>query len=65
MILSITVRETPEEAATFRAWILQSAQDAANAAKEGGFLGIGAVRVSEGEEKMLAQLRENLGLPAA
>lgn len=61
----LEAKATPEEAATFRAWILESAQDAANAAKEGGFLGIGAVRVSEGEEKMLAQLREILGLPAA
>ncbi len=61
----LAAKATPEEAATFRAWILEAAQDAAEAAKEGGFLGIGAVRVSEGEEKMLAQLREILGLPAA
>ena len=31
----------------------------------GGFLGIGAVRVSEGEERMLATLRDILGMPAA
>ena len=61
----LSAKATPEEAATFRAWLIQSAQDAAEAAKEGGFLGIGAVRVSEGEQKMLAQLREILGLPAA
>lgn len=56
---------TPEEAAAFREWILQAAQASAEAAKEGGFLGIGAVRVSEGEQAMLATLREVLGLPSA
>ncbi len=43
---------------------MQAAKDAAEAAKEGGFLGIGAVRVSEGEGAMLAQLGEILGVPA-
>jgi transcription antitermination factor NusG len=56
-------KATPEEAADFRQWLVQAAQDAAEAAKEGGFLGIGATRVSEGEKAMLAQLREILGVP--
>lgn len=55
----------PAEAAAFRQWIITAAQEAAEAAKEGGFMGIGAVRVSEGEEAMLAQLRGILGLPSA
>lgn len=58
----LTAKATPEEAASFRLWLIEAAQEAANAAKEGGFLGIGATRVSEGEEKMLAQLREILGV---
>jgi hypothetical protein len=45
--------------------MMTAARDAADAAKEGGFLGIGAVRVSEGEERMLATLRDILGLPAS
>lgn len=61
----LEAKATPEEAASFRAWLMQAAQDSANAAKEGGFLGIGAVRVSEGEQRMLDQLREIFGLPAA
>ena len=61
----VSQKATPEEAAAFREWMLTAAQDAANAAKEGGFMGIGAVRVSEGEERMLATLRDILGLPAA
>jgi hypothetical protein len=58
----LTAKATPEEAASFRAWLIEAAQEAANAAKEGGFLGIGATRVSEGEQAMLSQLREILGV---
>ena len=58
----LSAKATPEEAAAFREWLIQAAQDSANAAKEGGFLGIGATRVSEGEEAMLAKLREILGV---
>jgi hypothetical protein len=57
----LSAKATPEEAASFRTWLIEAAQEAANAAKEGGFLGIGATRVSEGEEAMLSQLREILG----
>jgi hypothetical protein len=60
----VSDKATPDEAAAFREWLVTAAQDAADAAKEGGFLGIGAVRVSEGEERMLATLREILGVPA-
>jgi hypothetical protein len=55
-------KATPEEADAFRAWILECAQNAAEAAKEGGFMGFHAVRVSEGEKNMLAQLSEALGI---
>ena len=41
------------------------AQAAADAAKEGGFLGFHAVRVSEGEQRMLDKLAEALAAPAA
>ena len=54
----VTQKATPEEADGFRAWLLDAAQDAANAAKEGGFLGFKAKRVSEGEQQMLDKLRE-------
>ena len=39
-------------------------REAANAAKEGGFLGFHAVRVSEGEQRMLDKLEEVLGSTA-
>lgn len=58
----LAAKATPDEAASFRGWMVQAAEDAAAAAKEGGFLGIGATRISEGEAAMLARLREILGV---
>jgi hypothetical protein len=46
----------PEEAAQFREWLKSAAQRAATAAKEGGFLGFNAERVSENEQQMLEEL---------
>ena len=56
----VTEKATPEEADAFRNWLLDAAQRSADAAKEGGFLGFNAQRVSEGEQKMLDKLREEL-----
>ena len=61
----LAARATPDEAADFRGWMVQAAEDVAAAAKEGGFLGIGATRISEGETAMLARLREILGVEPA
>ena len=58
----VSEKGTPEEAEAFRAWLLECAQRAAEAAKEGGFMGFNAVRVSEGEERMLAELASTLGV---
>jgi hypothetical protein len=57
----VTEKATPEEAEAYRKWLLEAAQRSADAAKEGGFLGFHAVRVSEGEQKMLDRLQEVLG----
>jgi hypothetical protein len=57
----VTSKATPEEAAAFKQWLLATAQAAADAAKEGGFMGFGAIQVSEGEQKMLDQLRVTIG----
>ena len=59
----LTAKATPEEAASFRRWLVQAAEAAAEAAKEGGFLGVGAVRVSKGERAMIDRIREILGVP--
>jgi hypothetical protein len=58
----VEAKATPEEAAAYARWLVDVAQDAANAAKEGGFLGIGAEQVSAGEQRMLDQLRSTLGV---
>jgi hypothetical protein len=59
-----TAKATPEEAGAYRDWLRAAAQEAANAAKEGGFLGFHAERVSEGEQRMLDKLDEVLAPPA-
>jgi hypothetical protein len=56
----LTEKATPEEAAAFREWLLTAAKRSAEAAKEGGFLGFKAERVSEGEQQMLDKLGEVL-----
>ena len=56
----VTQKATPAEAAAFREWLLTSAKRAAEAAKEGGFMGFKAERVSEGEQQMLDKLGEAL-----
>jgi len=60
----VSEKATPEEAEAFREWLKTAAQKAANAAKEGGFMGFRAERVSEGEQRMLDKLAEVL-TPAA
>jgi hypothetical protein len=54
---------SPEDMEDFHEWIRTSSQQAALAAKEGGFLGIGAERVSDREQQMLETLGEIFGVP--
>jgi hypothetical protein len=60
----VSDKATPDDAAAMREWLLEAALEAANAAKEGGFMGFHAVRVSEGEQRMLDSLNEALAPPA-
>jgi hypothetical protein len=60
VVLRTKVDEAESEA--YRAWLLTAAQASADAAKEGGFLGIAAKRVSEGEAEMLERVRDALGM---
>jgi hypothetical protein len=57
----VAARATPEETGAFSQWLLSTAQAAADAAKEGGFMGFGATQVSRGEKDMLDQVRSALG----
>jgi hypothetical protein len=61
----VSEKASPEEAAAVREWLLEAAQEAANAAKEGGFMGFHAERVSEGEQEMLDRLNQVLAAPSA
>jgi hypothetical protein len=61
----LVAKTTPEEADQFREWLKQAAQSTARAAKEGGFLGFNAQRVSENEQQMLERLGEIFSTPPA
>jgi hypothetical protein len=52
----VRAKATPDEVGAFREWLLAVAQAAADAAKEGGFLGFGAEQVSAGERDMLTRV---------
>ncbi len=57
----VAAKATPEEAGAFGRWLVAAAQAAADAAKEGGFLGFGAEQVSEREQAVLDRVRAALG----
>jgi hypothetical protein len=61
----LSAKATPEEANAFREWMLAVARQAAESAKEGGFMGFGAEQVSSGEREMLERLAGVLGVDAA
>jgi hypothetical protein len=57
----VGAKASPEETAAFGDWMVAVAQAAADAAKEGGFMGFGAEQVSAGESSMISRLREAVG----
>jgi len=52
----------PEDGDAYRKWLLYLADATAKGSKEGGFLGIGAVRVSDQEQAALDELAAALGV---
>jgi hypothetical protein len=48
---------TPEEAVAYGNWLVSTAEAAANAAKEGGFMGFRAELVSQREQDMIEKVR--------
>ena len=56
----LAARVSPEVADEYRAWTMQVAENVANAASEGGFLGFGGERLSEGERQLLDDLKTAL-----
>lgn len=59
----VQARGTPEDARAYAEFLMNLANRVTAAASEGGFLGFGGERVSEGERVLLGELAEALGLP--
>ena len=57
--------KSAEDGQDYSQWLVHLAQATAEGSKEGGFLGIGAVRVSDKEQAALDELAETLGVGAA
>jgi hypothetical protein len=55
-------KSTPEEKTGYCEWLMAIANATAQAGREGGFLGIGSVRVSKKEKAALAELQQAFGL---
>jgi hypothetical protein len=58
----VDTKADAREAREFKLWLRSISQEVAEAAKEGGFLGIGGVRVSEAEQAVLREISEALVL---
>ena len=58
-------QKAPSDAQAFKQWVYQSAQNSANAAKEGGVFGIGGERVSEAEAAALKEIAAALDISVA
>jgi hypothetical protein len=63
-VSAIVDERAPDDAADFKAWLRGIGQMVAEASLEGGFLGIGGVRVSEAEKATLADIERALSAPA-
>src|SRR5215510_10833750 len=63
-VAEVVDAKAPSDATAFKTWLRQISQHVAEAAKEGGFLGIGGVAVSDAEKATLAEISGALKLPA-
>lgn len=63
--VALVEAKTPTDGPPFRQFLYDTAQKAAEAGKEGGFLGFGGTAVSEQEQAALGQLASTLGVTAA
>lgn len=63
-VAAVLDAKAPGDAAAFKAWLRQISEHVAEAATEGGFLGIGGVRVSDAEKATLKEISSALRLAA-
>ncbi len=59
-VMALLKEKAPNALEDYKAWSLAVAEKVANAAKEGGFLGFGGERVSEGEKTLIENIRAAL-----
>ena len=52
---------TPDETTAFATWLLAASQAAADAAKDGGFMGFHAQQVSDREQAMIDRVKQAVG----
>jgi hypothetical protein len=64
LAVAAVAAKAPLEVQEFKTWLMSIARGAAEAAKEGGFLGFGGTQVSESEQRALSQLGTALGVKA-
>jgi hypothetical protein len=57
VVAIVAAKASAEELAAFGTWLVVAAQAAADAAKDGGFMGFHAVRVSEREQAMIDSVK--------
>jgi len=60
---ALVAGKAPGEANAYSGFLMDVARATAGAAREGGFVGVGIKKVSEGEQRALASLALALGLP--
>jgi hypothetical protein len=63
-VTAVLEAKAPGDAAAFKGWLRQISQHVAEAATEGGLLGIGGVRVSDAEKATLKEISSALRLAA-
>jgi hypothetical protein len=64
LAVAAVAAKSPAEAQEFKMWLMSIARKAADAAKEGGFLGFGGTQVSASEQTALTELGSALGVTA-
>jgi hypothetical protein len=63
-LAALLSEKAPADAEGYKQWVYSAAQRSAEAAKEGGFLGIGGKRVTEAEVTALEEIADALGIAA-
>jgi fumarylacetoacetate (FAA) hydrolase family protein len=61
----LVASKSAQDGADYCRWLVHLAQKTAEGSKEGGFLGIGAVRVSDSEQAALDEMADKLGVSVA